>query len=378
MPNDQLTGRVTGIDCTSTTACVVSTDSSDVPKVFAATNRAVGAVLIDGAAAQNVAMTLGGVPGFVGLSRTRRGLMARWQMSGLYATATGDATQPSNWTMVRTGMSEGSFLPGNSQEAMQVDANGNWLFLSHQGYVYSGTGSPGPTMNWTKIWSPTAEPPIPTNFLTMLSADPTLCDQDVTTSMAPHTNENAWISPDLSIVLYPSGGINQAGAADPGVCISLDKGVTFHLAHLPDLPLTQTSPGPTAITCLDNNRCFAFSGLSFQPGTGYVYYTTNAMQGAASTWTKATLPAGFATSDSAQLRTLFFAPDGIHGWIAGMYNRVPLLLRTTDSGHTWTDVSVQVQAATSERLWSGFALDADNVWLGGEYGAFLYTDTASH
>lgn len=76
--------------------------------------------------------------------------------------------------------------------------------------------------------------------------------------------------------------------------------------------------------------------------------------------------------------TLFFAPDKTHGWIVGAHDEHPMLLATSDGGHTWTDESATVLALTDNRLHSGFAVDADHVFVGGENGTLLYTDTASH
>ena len=76
------------------------------------------------------------------------------------------------------------------------------------------------------------------------------------------------------------------------------------------------------------------------------------------------------------ISAIFFAPDGVHGWAVGNLSRKPLMLRTTDSGHSWTDVSAQVASIAQSDLQSGFALDANKVWVVGRYGFVGMTSSA--
>ena len=163
------------------------------------------------------------------------------------------------------------------------------------------------------------------------------------------------------------------------MCISTDKGVTFYSVPLPGLPSPNdvSAPGPIAVSCLDSDRCFAFNGVDSEANTFYVYYTTNASMAKASTWTRATVPAALAGSDEVDPHQMFFAPDGVHGWLVGTASSVAMVLRTTDSGHTWTDVSGPVRAVTTFKLAGGFALDADHVWVGGEHKTLIYNGHAS-
>src|SRR5690606_21807032 len=139
-------------------------------------------------------------------------------------------------------------------------------------------------------------------------------------------------------------------------CISTDKGRHFYFKELPEPDTDRSSPGPFGVTCVDKDNCFAFNGTQFQP-TSYIYYSTDATKGKASTWTKATIPAGFAESTDITISAIFFAPDKVHGWAVGNNSRKPLLMRTTDGGDSWADISAQVASLAESDLIGGFALD---------------------
>lgn len=370
--------RVTGIMCSSRDACIVATEGfSDPGNIYAASDHAVGAVVFDGANI-NAPAHKGGSFGFIGLDKTRNGVSARADTSGAYISATGDFTKASSWTIVDMGRQDGDVLPLNPMEALQVDAHGNWLFIDRDGFVSSATAAPSATTVWTPLWSPNAVPSVPADFEDLFAADPTLCDTDVSTRILPLATQNVSISQDLSVVVLPAGGLNQLGTAAPGVCISTDGGKHFFQSPFDGVPSADdvSSPGPLGVSCLDNDRCFAWNGLEFQDGTTYLYYSTDASMGKASHWTRATLPDSIVSSGEGFPRFIFFAPDGQHGWLGGAVDTKPMLLRTTDGGHTFTDVSAAVQNVTDQRLHSGFALDKDHIWVGGETGTLLFNDSA--
>src|SRR5262249_54020260 len=156
--------------------------------------------------------------GFIGLERTRLGLTARISVSGAFVSAAGDPMQPSSWTVVEMGRSDGETLPLNAQESLQLAADGSAVFISRRGYVYSAPPARPPRGVRTKTCSPTGAPPIPDGFEEMHASDPTLCDSDVTPGIQPVVTQTLFVSQDLATAIHPSGGVNQAGTAAPGVC----------------------------------------------------------------------------------------------------------------------------------------------------------------
>lgn len=94
------------------------------------------------------------------------------------------------------------------------------------------------------------------------------------------------------------------------------------------------------------------------------------------TWTDIALPADIA-SHAIQLPAAHFLADGMHGWLAG-YDATAssaLLLETVDGGSTWRTVpgvAQAVAAAGGDKLYSVFALDPSNIWIGGARGLLMH------
>jgi hypothetical protein len=65
--------------------------------------------------------------------------------------------------------------------------------------------------------------------------------------------------------------------------------------------------------------------------------------------------------------------------LSGSSTVLPLLLKSADGGTTWKDVSAKLDqlvvsgGITTSKLHSGFALDQDNIWVGGNYGGLFYS-----
>jgi photosynthesis system II assembly factor YCF48-like protein len=380
LPNEQTPNDVRAVYCTAPDKCIIATRSNvgDPGAVFAVSDTAVGAKLLDGVymgPVSAVSSVLGDLD-FIGFEPTRNGVVAHITASSVYAVASGDVTAKASWSFVNMGRESGDPLPLNAMAALQQGSDGQWLFINKQGAVYGASHPPSATTAWTIIWQPDATPSVPADFEDQLAADPTLCDADVTAGGLPEPSSMAYIAQDLSVMVTPAGGLNQSGSARPGVCISVDRGAHFYNVAFTGVPEDVSSPGPVGVTCADKDTCWAYNGLTFQAGTAYIYYTTNASAGKTSTWTRAMLPTKVTTGSDTTLSGIFFAPDKMHGWTVGNLDHHALVLRTTDGGRTWQDVSDSVQGVKDNDLYNGFALDNDHVWLAGRFGTLMATRTA--
>ena len=384
---------VYGVYCTAADKCVVAagTGSSRGGGVFALGATSWGELLVDGDYEDGPLAALSGQIGdfgFLGFVPTRSGVVARVTSSAIIVSASGDITAKSSWSAVKTGLVNGGNFGLNATLTLQSSADNDWVFVNNNGFVYGATQPPSATTTWNRLWAPTANPPVPSDFVAQYTADKTLCDWDISTTAQPYPSQSFWAAQDLSVLIHPAYGLNQNswrelnnketefGAIKPGLCISTDKGRHFSFKELPE-NLQVSSPGPFGVTCLDKDTCFAFNGTQSQANT-YLYKSTNASMGKNSTWTKATLPAAFATSTDITLAAVFFAPDKRHGWAVGNNNRKPLLLRTSDAGLTWVDISGQVAALADSDLVNGFALDKDRIWVVGRYGFVGTTGAAQN
>ncbi|MEW5740145.1 MAG: hypothetical protein AB1938_14535 [Myxococcota bacterium] len=384
---------VYGIYCTAADKCVVAvgTGGSRGGAVHALGATAWGERLVDGDYEDGPLGALTGQVGdfgFLGFVPSRTVLVARVTSSRIIVSAIGDITSKASWSAVKTGTVAGGSFGGNATLTLQSASDTDWVFANNNGFVYSATQAPSESTTWTQLWAPTSIPPVPADFVAQYTADKTLCDWDISTTAQPYPSQSFWAAQDLSVLIHPAYGLNQNswrelnngeamyGALKPGVCISTDKGRHFYFKELPE-NLNVSSPGPFGVTCLDKDTCFAFNGTQFQANS-YIYFSTDASQGKTSTWTKATLPANFATSTDITISALFFAPDKTHGWAVGNNSRRPMLLRTVDAGRTWTDISGQVASLADSDLVNGFALDANRIWITGRYGFVGTTDTAQN
>ena len=368
-----LEDEITGVHCTSTSACVIATDdraSSPGGFIYAASDTSIGAELVAGEDLTDVG-GISGTIGFHGFSEVDGRLIAVADVSRLFLSATGDFTNATSWSAIQIGSDSDELTGINAQFAFGRDASGRWV-LGRAGGLFESPDDPAPTAFWSGLWSPARIPPFPSDFAARLAADPTICDMDVGAGGIPAPLQSIYLAPDLSLAMYTSAGLNQTGSAAPGVCISTDGGQNFHNVAFPAIG---DERGPKGLYCTGADTCFAFNGLGFDEGSAYVYRTTDASAGVASTWARVSIPTSFATESDVNLDFMFFAPDGTHGWIVGERNNSALLLRTTDGGTSWANVTAPLLALTDQPLRSGFALDADHVWVGGEH-VLLYTDAA--
>lgn len=360
--------RVTGFYCSGAKACVISTEPfGDAGHIYSSDGSTITGTLITGDSTfANQFGTLGTVS-FLGFSFTASTLVAH--VSGAeaaYVRATGDVTKAASWTASYI-TNDPSPMGLNSQ--FGFGSGSSHFTLMAKGRIWDTTDTPGPSATWTNIYSPQAVPSIPADILTQRANDPTLCDTDPSVSVSPDLVQPIYIASDRSLIVTPSGTVNQNGDDTPGVCISTDGGLSFHHAEFANVPAGE---GPVGIACSSGSHCVAYGGLQSQADSAYVYVSNNASQGATSTWTKATTPA---LPTDTELHAAAFAPDGMHGWIVGATAaQGPLLFTTSDGGSTWTDATSTISAlAQGNRLHSVYAFDGTHVWIGGEHDTLLTT-----
>ncbi|MEO6774515.1 MAG: hypothetical protein ABI467_16100 [Kofleriaceae bacterium] len=221
------------------------------------------------------------------------------------------------------------------------------------GVVSTSTQASGPTATFTDVWAPDAAQPIPAE----LPANE--CQGGPLGAGAPVMRSSAYIGNGM--IAYTA-----APSFDPQVCISKDGGTSFY---------------PSILTVADDASENAPSGVLFSSAMNGITYWGSATakpyiqhtSDGGTTWTNAALPAAVA-SHGLELDGAFFAPDGQHGWVVGFDHdgNHALGLSTADGGATWA----QVIGLGDAKLYSGFALDATHVWIGGDNGTLL-THTGS-
>ena len=361
--------RVTGVYCSSAQACVITTNVfGGAGHLYATDGKKITATLLSGDS--KLAERLGtlGTLGFTGVSKVEGRLIAQVDgAGGSLVSASGDPTQAVSWSAVKIGtLGSGQTFGLNQQMGLGFRGD-RWVSLLFRN-VYESTDAPGPGALWTPLWSPVA-PSVPGNFEALKKADPKLCDSDPGVSVSPHLTQAAYVAPDLSLMLYPSGARNQRGSDSPGMCISTDEGKRF--SHVEFTGIGEDY-GPLGVTCLNSSKCLAYGGLDFAPESAFIYLTGDAQKGAASSWTKAKLPT---LRENTKFRNVFFAPGGLNGWAVGWSGSSDaLMLSTSDGGSSWKDVTSSIRSlASGARLHSGFAFDATHVWIGGEKSLVLTT-----
>jgi hypothetical protein len=363
---------ITGIHCESPTACAIATRNRDHGGALFVTTD--GAALTPVFTSADIeAQGLIGHAQFLNVDDTGAGWIARVDVASPLVMAAAEPTTAASWSLVDPGTNEGEsdFAVLNNQELVRAADDGTWLYV-YSGVMWMATQPPGPSTAWTGLWSPGRVPPFPEDYDALKAADPTLCESGPAVNSAPDFGQLGYASPDLGLVIYPAGGPNQdrayQGSTDaPGVCVSRDRGQSFHVVAFDGLDPAQV--GPVVVDCIDADRCWAIGGVEFDGAPAYVYYSTDA-SAAAPTWTAATVPS---QEDRDSPRGIAFAPDGQHGWLVGDRG---LVWRTGDGGATWTDASADIAAVAGADLTfqSAAVIDADHVWLGGDDGTLLRSD----
>jgi hypothetical protein len=370
--------RVTGIYCApGASTCVLSATggSAETTHISSFDTTKVNAtrLVVSDQALADLSGLVGNVE-FLGLSKVGDKVVARLDKAPHgFVSATGDPTVAGSWSKVKLGTAQPSDMALNAQYGFGFDGT-TWVQMRNSFIYTATTPAISASTSWTTTWSPGGAPDIPGDLQAKKTADATICDTEVAYSVSPRPVQAGYVAANAEIVLYGAGVVNQSKAPDgAGICISTDQGKTFHIVKLA-AEETAGNRGPTTLTCISKDHCFAAGGQVFQDNSAYIYFSTNASAGAASTWKKATFPK-LSTVNNTFINAIFFAPDGTHGWAVGAQDSTKaLLLQTVDGGVTWTDASESVAGlGSNQELYAGYALDATHFAVGGKAGNLFST-----
>jgi hypothetical protein len=344
--------RVTGIAFASPDKGLVVTQEDGLlnPRggaVFHATRSAITSIAFSGDdVADRPGARHSGSTSFVGLERTPTGYIAMAYASETIASSDDGAT----FAMRPNGGRERFGI--ENVLAYQVTATGTTI-VRDTGVVSVSDGPPGPDAIYTDIWSPNTDPDLPLD----------VCQRGPKASNALVTRYAVHVSSDRMFLAYTANP-----GRHPEICISTDGGASFY-PHALEVPESAMGYQPVGVTF--TSRMTGIAWFAADAGGAYIKRTTDG----GTTWTDVPLPREIA-SDAIELPAGFFAPDGVHGWLAGFdfTAATALLLATSDGGATWSRVSgvaEAVEAFRGNKLLSGFALDATHVWLGGDHGLVM-------
>jgi hypothetical protein len=360
--------RVTGVYCSSAKACVIATDVfGGAGHLYASDGQRITRTLLTGD--KKLAERLGTLRevNFTGFSKVGNRLIAHVTGEGAsFVSATGDITQAASWSAVKVGVVQAGDTFGMNQQMGMGTKDGRWVHFTLS-TVYETTDEPGPGAFWTPVWAPLPPKRTPSDFEGLRRADPKLCEAEPGTSLLPRLTQLAYVAPNLSVILYPSGARNQRGSSPPGVCVSTDGGKRFFNVPFAGVP---EGYGPLGVTCSVQGKCFAYGGLDYTAESVFIYASSDVGRGVASTWAQTKLPTLRANT---KFRGLSLTPDGASAWAVGWNGSSDaLVLNSGDGGQTWRDVTASVRAlAGSARLHTVYAFDAAHVWIGGEGSTLL-------
>jgi hypothetical protein len=322
--------------------------------VYKAKSKSLTSILFSG---NRNGLCLSGSIDFQGLDKTPDGFVALAYACDVIASHDGGKT----FTIARN--EPGADPLGIEQVlAMRETSTGTFMFAD-SGYVDTAPTAPGANADWTTVWAPEGVPPSPNPV-------PAADCQVMEKNQVPAERTVAYVSPTGDLMAYVAVTADQT----PIVCVSKDSGKNFLPTALPGLPDDATDFAPNGVVFTSAKAGITFWANNVYPGEAYVYYTTNA----GTTWKAATLPT--AKSHSIDFYSAFFAPDGTHGWITGFNydSTTALLWKTSDGGVTWVASGGDLAAKTANsgipKLYTGFALDANHIWVGGDYGILMAND----
>ena len=290
---------------------------------------------------------------FTGVEKTADGYVATAYACDVIASHDGGAT----FDIAKNGA--GDTFGIESVLAMRV-LPGRTVAAFGTSYLMDTTSAPGPSSLWNDLWAPEANPTFP-------SPIPVGECEEGPRGTAPTQRGRMFISADGNQLAYTARQNSEAT-----ICVSHDGGKTFFPKAPTGLGPDAQSFAPSGVVFSTNQVGIAFWGNNIYPGQQWIAHTTDG----GDTWSLVTMPAPIANTE-VEFESGFFAPDGQHGFIVGYdyTHSVSLLLRTSDSGVTWEvtggDLAQKVSALGGGKLFTGFALDANHLWVGGEYGVLM-------
>jgi len=122
------------------------------------------------------------------------------------------------------------------------------------------------------------------------------------------------------------------------VVLTTDGGATFSEVDLPNAPAVDSERAPGGLFFTDADHGWVFFSNDQIDGSAYVYPTVDG----GLNWSASTVPAALlAAAAKVSFRAITFALDNQKGYLVGYYGNdsAPLLLKSTDGGATWNDIS---------------------------------------
>jgi len=286
-----------------------------------------------------------------GLERTANGYIAMGRAIEVVESVDGGASF--------TKQSNGTTFGLETVLAVRVTSTGTTIVKN--GVVATADSPPGSNAAYVNVWAPDAIPPVPATFTAGE------CQHGPGNVAGPATRYATHVSADRSFLAYTY----LDDDVGPEICISSDGGTSFQQHLLLDVPDASSDRAPSGVVFTDRMNGILWLARENAAGT-YIKRTTDG----GTTWDPVLLPTAVASHDL-DLPVGFFAPDGQHGWLAGydFTQHLAILLATADGGASWTPVAgvgAAVDNAGSLKLYSGFALDATHVWLGGDNGLLMH------
>jgi photosystem II stability/assembly factor-like uncharacterized protein len=295
---------------------------------------------------------------FHGLAETPDGMVALTEACALVASHDGGRT----FAAARMG-GGGDPLALEKTLGLRVTGAGS-VIVRDTGVVSRSASAPGDAAIWEDVWAPAAIPSIPAEVPANMCQDGPVSDQ------VPVEPQAAYIGPDGGFIAY----VADPEGEPPQICISRDGGRSF----LPSPLDVGPQVAPIGVLFMGDQVGSEQVGITWYSNTfaaadTYLRRTTDG----GATWTEVAVPSELA-GVRLNLRHLFFAPGNTVGWLVD-YNldtREPLLLKTRDGGATFEVLhSGLADALPDVRLQTGFALDADHIWVGGEQGGLAYSSS---